>query len=359
MATDQYSELLHLHRELDTASRLADGRAFLSGWQTVHPYADSYLPRDGKRAVPVQRYAFLSDSEQIQHAIRKFHLDKDGVDYPKERLYISSGSSPLLMAYFLRLREKGIDEAFFVPPLYYTCFYFANSLGIRLRPAGRSPLHDPESRLELPERRTVLLFSDPVWIFGTRVHKDVIQAVQQWQLRTGSEVLVDGTFQYTPWGDDRTGEETAHLEDELTYRIVCPTKSTAVHGSRFAYMLLPPGQREFIRYPATNLTGANGTEAEADAVRLMEVLNARTGNGDLCAHIRCVHERLVGNGVIVEEAARPTVSYYTFARVNVFLSAGALLMDQRYFGLSGYPGFVRVNLLCDRFAGEGSRGDFG
>lgn len=341
-----HRELMRLHRELDTASRDSDSSVFLSGWQTRHPFAQDYLRGGSRRPESgAQDYVFLSDSAALTEPIRAFHLDRDGVDYPAERIYASNGSSPLLMAYFLRLRELGITAVWFVPPIYYTCYYFAESLGITLRRLDTAPLFDPQAQLDLPPSRTVLLLSDPIWIFGAPVHLTHLKAVAQWQRETGSEVFVDGTFQYTAWRAADNPEASAELDPAHTFRLVCPTKSTAVHGTRFAYLLLPPGMRESIRYPAANLTGASGSQAGVDALRLMEVLGSPRSNRDLCDHIADVHRLLWEREVILAEAVEPSVSYYTFARIDRRILDRCLLMDQRFFDLTDYDGYVRVNLL--------------
>ncbi|WUD70258.1 aminotransferase class I/II-fold pyridoxal phosphate-dependent enzyme [Streptomyces sp. NBC_00510] len=343
---ERQRELLRLHRELDLLSRNAGDAEFLSGWQTSHPFAEHYLLRvqDGSPR-SVEEYSFLSDSAALTESIRKFHRTRDGIDYPPEAVYAASGSSPLLMAFFLRLREQGVSEAWYVPPIYYTCYYFAQSVGITLHRLDTSPLHHPETRLRLPQRPAVLIFADPIWVFGTPVHPVHIKEIAEWQRRFGSEVLVDGTFQYTAWNPPDQAEATSELDLEHTFRIVCPTKSTAVHGSRFAYLLMPPGQRESIRYPAANLTGASGAQAQSDALRLMEVLNSPQSNRELREHIATVHGILWDKGVIRAEAAPPSVTYYTFAHIDERRARSAILMDQRFFDLTGFNGFARINLL--------------
>lgn len=354
MDATHFGMLLRLHRELDAEARRLQGRDFLSGWQTTHPYASGYLPPDRRyAAASPEAYTFLSDSARLVEAVREFHLKTDGVEYPADAVYVSVGSSPLLSAFFLRLREKGIDTVCFVPPIYYSCYYFAQCLGVNLRRIGTVPLYRADADLRLPATRSLLVISDPIWVFGVNVRPDIIDEIRAWQDRTGSEVLVDGTFQYTRWGEGACGEASAGLHPERTFRIVCPTKSLAVHGVRFAYMLLPPDERESIRYPAANLTGATGTANELDALRLMAVLNSPDSNRELCRFIERRHRALHAHGVIVAEAVAPEAGYFTFARLDEKVAGTAVLMDQRYFGLEGFDGYVRVNLLHRRWQSLG------
>jgi len=50
-------------------------------------------------------------------------------------------------------------------------------------------------------------------------------------------VVVDGTFQYLQWAWPERCERTSTLLRERTIRLVCPTKSLALHGIRFACLL--------------------------------------------------------------------------------------------------------------------------
>lgn len=367
------SEILRLHRELDEMSRSERGGRFLSGWQTTHPFAARYLgaaaPRpgslphvddvddvddaggDGGPGERAERYSFLSDSARLVGGIGRFHERTDGVEYGADRVYVSSGSSPLLLGFFLALREMGFDEVCYVPPVYYTCYYFCRSLRIPMRRVGGGPLHDEDAGLDLPERRSVLVLCDPVWVFGTRVHRRHLDRVRAWQRRTGSVVFVDGTFQYTAWDRGARAEPTAFLDPGLTFRLVCPTKSLAVHGARFAYLLLPPEYRESLRYPCANVTGATGLANERFALRLMDALASEESNGSLVEHIQKVRGRLLETGVVRTEAVTPEAGYYTFAVVDDAHLRGALVMDQRFFGLRGFEGCVRVNLLHPGWAG--------
>ncbi|MGW2177823.1 pyridoxal phosphate-dependent aminotransferase [Streptomyces sp. NPDC001732] len=342
------AELLRLHRELDSTSRTNRSGRFLSGWQTTHPYAGRYL--DGTQVVAqdpgaLQSYNFLSDSRPLADAITEFHAKADGVRYGRDAVYVSSGSSPLLLGFFLALKEMGVEEVCHVPPVYYSCYYFCDSLGLPVRQVSTDLLHDEAADLDLPEHRSALVLCDPIWVFGTTVHERQIEQIARWQRRTGSVVLVDGTFQYARWDRSSRAEPTSRLEPDLTFRLVCPTKSLAVHGTRFAYLLLPPEFRESIRYACANITGATGAANEHFARRIMEVLDSEESNDALVHHIQAERERLLVSGVIRTEATRPEAGYYTFAVLDDASMKEAIVMDQRFFGLDGFDDHVRVNLL--------------
>ncbi|MCX4777623.1 pyridoxal phosphate-dependent aminotransferase [Streptomyces sp. NBC_01264] len=293
----------------------------------------------------LQNYNFLSDSAAVTDAITRFHTRADGVTYERDAVYVSSGSSPLLLGSFLALKEMGVQEVCYVPPVYYACYYFCESLGIPMRQISGDLLHSETADLDLPERKTALVLCDPIWVFGTTVHERQIERIAQWQRRTGSLVLVDGTFQYARWDRSSRVELTSRLERELTLRLVCPTKSLAVHGTRFAYLLLPPELRETVRYACANITGATGAANEHFARRVMEVLDSDDSNDALVQHIQAERARLLDRGVIREEAALPEAGYYAFAVLNDASMKDAIVMDQRFFELDGFDNHVRVNLL--------------
>jgi aspartate/methionine/tyrosine aminotransferase len=345
--------ILKMHRDLDRRSRTETAAPFISGWQTAHPLAEEYLNAShwtSTTGLGPDRYSFLSDSVALVNAIRRFHAGTDRMDYPADAVFASSGSSPLLMSFFLALPELGIGEVHLAPPVYYSCYYFCRSLGLPTRHVSQDLLDDAGAVMDLPDRRSALVICDPIWVFGTTVHSANLDRIREWQRATGSVVLVDGTFQYTRWDDHSRAEPTSTLVPEQTFRIVCPTKSLAVHGVRFAYMLVPPQMRESIRYPCSNITGATGLASEHFALRLMEVLNSPTGNRDLVGYIRTMHGRLRSAGVIISEARDPVASYYIFGEIRRDIADYALAMDERFFGISGFPGRVRINLLYPRWA---------
>ncbi|MBB5489818.1 hypothetical protein [Nocardiopsis metallicus] len=82
---------------------------------------------------------------------------------------------------------------------------------------------EPGFDLCLPEERTVLVPTDPVWYTGRRIPATVPETVAAWQRATGSLVFVDGTFQYMR-RDGELREDSAHLPIGQTPRIVCPAQ---------------------------------------------------------------------------------------------------------------------------------------
>ncbi|ONK13441.1 hypothetical protein [Streptomyces sp. MP131-18] len=185
------------------------------------------------------------------------------------------------------------------------------------------------------------------------MHERQLERIARWQRRTGSFVLVDGTFQYVRWDRSSREEPTSRPEQDLTtFRIVCPTKSLAVHGKRFACLLLPPAFREPVRYACANTAGATGTAKEHFVLRITDVLDSDESNDLLVRHIRTQRARLISRGIIRSEAAPPEAGYYTFARLDEASMRDAIVMDQRFFGLDGFETHVRVNFLHPGWSGN-------
>ncbi|GAA2678562.1 aminotransferase class I/II-fold pyridoxal phosphate-dependent enzyme [Actinoplanes palleronii] len=334
-------EILRLHQDIDMQWRRIGEGKFLSGWETVNPF--EYVPHTYS-ADQMECYDILSEAADLATLIQDFHANADGIEIAPNSIYMTNGSSPLLLTIFLFAQAQGITEIFYVPPIYYSCYYFAQRLGIRLTPISTMPLHG-DADLRLPTERSTLLFCDPIWMAGTKVHEKHFDRIRDWQADTGSLVFVDGTFQYTQWDQPRAPEQTSRLLPDLTVRLVCPTKSLAVHGVRFAYLIYPERFKEDIRYPCSNITGSTSTIGYLQAVAIMKALNSAEGNALLTGHIARQHRRLLSDGLIGPEMATPNASYFTFAVVGDNIRRECLTMDERHFGLHGWPGYIRVNLL--------------
>jgi aspartate/methionine/tyrosine aminotransferase len=254
------NDLLERHRKLDGESRTGQ-KPFISGWKTCHPYVKDYLRLQDLNLTAEQlgSYRFLGDLDALALRIAKFHQLRDSLSYSANTMYIAPGASPLLFATLTALLNSGFSEVYFIPPIYYTFYYFSEILKLPLKAVTRSPAPAGITApfLNLPNHRAALIVSDPVWIFGAPLHQDTVEQLANWQQSTDSIVVVDGTFQYLKWGDSIQVESTSILAQDKTIRIVCPTKSLCVHGVRFAYALLPDGWREQIRYPCSNACGAN------------------------------------------------------------------------------------------------------
>src|SRR5262249_21015831 len=126
----------------------------------------------------------------------------------------------------------------------------------------------------------------------------------------------------------------------------CPTKSLALHGARFAYLLLPGEWREEIRYAASNASGACSYNDLLIARRMMQILCSTEGNTRLISHIRSCYTGLGERHNWASAVGPPDSGYYVFGHYQDPTGRKVLTMDERYFDLSGFPDCIRINLLC-------------
>ena len=343
--TPRQAATLELHRQLDQVPSL--NRRFISGYETTHPFIDRYLKDIGAEdgyASRLGTYCFAQDQVALVEAIRRFHQRADEIDYAPDQILLSAGSSPLLLTLMVFLRRNAVRSLYYFRPIYHSFYFFADLLGVDLLPLSEHLLVDNEVSLTLPDGNHVLLFSDPIWIAGRELNDGVIDKVRRWQERTGSIVLVDGTFQYLKWEWPASKERSTQLVRDQTIRLICPTKSLALHGIRFAYLLGPARLLDGLRWVCDNATGsASGFDLHA-AVRLMEVLLTPDRNRHLGAYLRDRYTALRASNFITETAHEPDCGYYILGKLGRPEKTD-LLMNGNYFELQGYDDFVRINLL--------------
>jgi aspartate/methionine/tyrosine aminotransferase len=336
--------LLQRHRETDKASRVS-GVVFPSGWQTYNPFAGEYLSAAEvlENLTDLASYKFLSDDSLLTSSIQAFHRRMDDREYEASEIFSGPGASSTIAAFMIMLANRGIKSIYYIAPLYYTFYYLADLLNIKLIPAQSDLLTEETVSLKLPKKRTWLLMSDPIWMTGVSLKQRHLERILAWQRETGSHVFIDGTFQYLGWGKTEKREHSSMLEKSLTFRLVCPTKTLALHGVRFAYLLLPSESREDIRYAASNISGASGSINVMASHIVMKKLNSDQGNTKLLTYIKRRYEYFRGR-LFDNEIGQPTSSYYVFARPKISTEK-CLLMDQDFFDITAYPEHVRFNLL--------------
>lgn len=342
---DHLGDLIARHRLLDEAI-LHSREPFLSDWNGSHPFVKAFLGPDiyddAAALAKRPRYLYFDDDSDIIHGVCRVHRQLDGLSLSAEHIMAGPGSSSLLVALSLWLLREGHREVFYVPPLYYTLHYFLRLLGIRLRPVTSRQLFEADITLNLPERSAVLLLCDPVWYAGRRVPRSTIKSIADWQQRTGSLVLVDGSFQYMQW-DGTRAEHSALLDPELTFRLISPTKSLAIPSFRFAYLLHPLRVHRDLGFLYGSLVGSATAADVIFARRALDVLASEESNRVLTAFLQAVYVRMIEQELI-ETRVIPDCGYFIFAVLRS-ISKCHVVMGQDYFELKGYPDHVRINLM--------------
>ncbi|MEV7023625.1 aminotransferase class I/II-fold pyridoxal phosphate-dependent enzyme [Kitasatospora sp. NPDC093558] len=338
-------QMLQRHETLEAERQRPGGRLFISDYNGGHPYVERYLGElahtSPHRLGDVTRYAALDEDTALREKIAEMHRRYDGVGCTAERVVPAGGSSGLLGTFCTWLTLSGFKRVHYLPPVYYKLAYWFREFGIEPVKVAEQHAYQGQLDLRLPDERSVLILTDPVWYTGRRVPVRVLEAIGDWQRETGSLVFVDGTFQYMRW-DGQLREDSAALPADRTFRLVCPTKYLSIHGYRCAHLLAPAHLRERLAELHLNLHG-DATVADRLFAHRAADLMLGEGNNALLRHVRDNHRLLHDSGALTAQAPIET-GYFLFARTRV-PHENFLALDENYFELHGYPGYVRINLL--------------
>ncbi|MBO1414863.1 pyridoxal phosphate-dependent aminotransferase [Streptomyces sp. FH025] len=339
--------MLDLHEAVERERLDPGGRLFVSDYNGGHPFVADYLGPLAHTPAhllgDVTRYSAIDEDPALRAKIARLHSTYDDVPYGPGNVIPAGGSSSLLGTLCTWLHLTGVRKVHYLPPVYYKLAYFFRQFGIE--PVRVSDLHAHQDGFapELPDERTVLLLTDPLWYTGRPVPAEVLKRIGEWQRATGSLVFVDGTFQYLRWDGTRREESAAALPVELTLRLVSPTKYLSIHGHRCAHLLVPEHLRETLAELHINLHGDVTLADRLFAHRAAELMLDGEGNRRLVEHIRANHQRLLDSGALRASAPVET-GFFLFAE-PVAPAERLLALEQRHFELTGYDGFVRINLL--------------
>ncbi len=343
---DAIADLLARHADLEATSADALAGDFLSGWQCENPWQDA-LSRQvlaERTSINDGRYLYLEDDELSRESLAAFHEVADGLR--PTALFCGAGSSSILFAFCAYLRDSGVEEVFYLPPLYYTMHAALRLLGIRARPISGRQAYEDGFRPNWPEHRCVFLLCDPIWYCGLGLHPHLISRLAEWQARTGSTVFVDGSFQYMRW-DGVLREETTRLEPERTIRLICPTKALGLHGFRFAHAIMPRALRDPFASIYAGIYGSTSADSLAFARVAARVLLAREIVPALMQEAGAVHRRL-REAQAISSPWSPDRGYFVFERINVDTGQDHLLMDGSFFEQRRLPAYRRINLLSPK-----------
>lgn len=213
-------------------------------------------PAEGK-CIDHVKYAYVEDDEALAYSLKQLHLKRDGFQ-PKGLFCAAGGAVSILFTFCIYLHDQGIREVYYIPPLYYTLYFALKLFGIRSRAISGLHTREPNFSINLPNKKSVLILTDPVWYAGYAVPETVVETVREWQRRTESLIFIDGSFQYMRW-DGEFREPTSRLESSRTFRLISPTKQLGIHGYRFAYVLLPETIRTKFTTTYANIYGSTAS----------------------------------------------------------------------------------------------------
>jgi aspartate/methionine/tyrosine aminotransferase len=347
MLSESQKVALKSHREIDVLARTS-ALPFISGWETTHNVTYEHLAPLQTSAPSMPRpfeYRFMADDELLTEKVREFHRRVDG-DFPEAAdIFIGAGSSPLLTSTMIFVSQAGEKDILYVPPTYHAYYQMAEILGMTMTPVGEGLTADGEAQIheQLPDRTTTLLITDPSWISGRPFSAEFYRQLAQWQARTGSRVVVDGTFQYTRWAA-MSAEHSSLLIPTQTFRLICPTKSLCVHGVRCAYLILPRADGEELGWLYCKVVAATSIFDIYAAHLMLDQLSSPRNNRDLVAAVQAQYAGLVNAGLVRERVAEPSCTYYVFGRPG-FDASTVLSMNGSHFELPALSAYLRMNLL--------------
>jgi aspartate/methionine/tyrosine aminotransferase len=339
---DGFIDLLDKHRALDHAIRDDKGKVFLSDWYCYHPYIDRYTNDIEITKQQKQDYVFYSDDKELAEMITKMHKRFDNKEYNINEVLPGDGSTPFIAAFCVWLLKNDIKEVYYVPPMYYTFYYFLEIFKIRAKPVSAKQIYENNVTLNLPDKKSYLILCDPVWYVGQSVKSEYIKQIARWQEKTGSYIFVDGSFQYSQWSDNRY-EHTSIFDKEKTFRLICATKFLALHGYRFSYLLLPSRFYEEFLYLYANNIGSTNAYNPIFAKKAISIMLEKDYNKDLTFFIEKIYKSLVSKKTIYTEL-EPNSGYFIFAKIIKEID-GYHSMSQEYFEQKNYPNYIRINLL--------------
>ncbi|KRP89986.1 hypothetical protein AOQ72_00010 [Bradyrhizobium yuanmingense] len=344
---DPIGDLLNLHHVLEAEHDDGDKGNFLFGWQCENPFASSLITKASKGARELNRvqYSYLEEDKLLVDRIRQVHKALDGVTC--EDAFCGAGATALLVTFAAYLQASHIKELYFIPPIYFSLHFALRLFGVRARPISAHHAFERQFTMNLPEKRTFLILTDPIWYAGVPVPTSVLEAIRQWQQHTGSVVIIDGSFQYMPW-NDVVAEPTAHLDPALTIRLISPSKSLCVAGYRFAYLLIPKDWRKKLSHIYTNIYASASAETIAFGHEAVRAMQERQLTKSLVNIIRNRHAALRAEAKI-ESDVSATCGYFVFEKLKYELPAHYVRMGGEFFDQPRFPGYTRINLLSPSF----------
>ena len=344
---DPIGRLLNLHHVLEVEHDDGDKGNFLFGWQCENPFAVDLLnaTRERSNALNHTQYSYLEEDAALNSKIRAAHHALDGIE--PDDVFCGAGATALLVTLAAYFRLKGIQEVFFVPPIYFSMHFALRLLGIRARPVSARHAFESDFSMNLPDREVVLLMTDPIWYVGLPIPAQIIDQVASWQRRTQSVVLIDGSFQYMPW-NNKINELTAGLDPARTARIVSPSKFLCVAGYRFAYLLLPSAWRQGFSHTYTNIYASASVDTIAFGHEAVGAMTHRKLTNQLMNRAEQRHIILRSTGR-TESVLAATCGYFVFEKLKFDLPSNYVRMGGEYFDQPRFPGYTRINLLSPSF----------
>lgn len=332
--------------EIDLA--ISPGEPFVSTWECKNPVFENSL--NFSNNVEHGKYCDLLSSD-LTSLVKKFHLSRSESETTNSEVLFYEGASLAISSFCMWLAKNRIKKIYYIPPIYFTFFHLLDLLGIEMTPISSKQGYEEGFLLNLPkDEKSVLIFSDPIWYAGVALKSNHILEISEWQKKTGATLFIDGSFQYMSW--DKKTEATASLLDpELTFRLICPTKSLAIHSCRLAYTILPRRFYRELLQISQSISGSTCSQNVEFAFKALNILSSNESNYNLISLIKSGHDNLIKKGLIhYPPELKPTCGYFSFVLPSK--KPLGVCMGGECFEQFGYPGFLRINFLQSDFVAE-------
>ena len=340
---DDLKFLVEKHRELDLLiEKQKNKKTFISDWDCNHPFYREHFKNLKVKEKQISRYNYVRGEDDLTKLISKFHHLNGESKYSLDEILTSHGSTSLISAFFIWLRMEKVKYIYYIPPMYFTFHFFARINNIALRPITKEQLFEKSITLNLPKQKSIIVLTDPVWYAGCSIPEKTIDKIVKWQKATQSLVFIDGSFQYFKW-DESKHESTSAFDKDLTFRLICPSKSIATHGFRFSYLLLPNRLYDSFDFILDNLNGSSNLYDISFAKKNMELLISKKSNNELIRYTRKIFLELFENEII-SSTIDHNCGYFIFAKLNKKIKK-IHSMDGKYFEQEKYKDYIRINLL--------------
>jgi aspartate/methionine/tyrosine aminotransferase len=317
---------------------------FLSGWQCDNPFVGPLLEAVRRRCAKIDycKYTYFDADEALSEAVLDFHAR---VDRARPIAALSgAGASPLIFSFITYLAKLKVKQVYYVPPVYHTIPVALDRYNISMVPVSEKQPYEDGFSLNLPSSKNSMLFmTDPVWYAGAAVSDLAFERIAQWQRDTSSVIFVDGSMQYLPWSG-ALDELTCQLDQNFTFRLVSPSKQLAIHGYRFAYLLMPENAHPDLAWIYANICGPASAESIEFAHEAMIAISEQRIPQSLINLAASRYKHLAERGII-EADPQPDRGFSVFAKVKSRLPTDYPVLDGRFFDQASYPSRIKVNLL--------------
>lgn len=328
---------------------------FLSEWffdEKIHNFTSfKKKPLKINPVIPTQ-YAFPDTNLQLNTLIENFHI-QEGLPRGSFVAFISEGSTPIIAAITLFAKKMGFDEILSVFPLYFTIHKMCGILNTKISPCNDSLTYQDGIGLHLPKKKSFLFITDPIWSIGRHHSQLIFKQLAEWQKKTGSIIFVDASFSYMDWIEPIKKEPATIFDPELTFRLICPTKSLCLHGIRFSYLLCPAKFSKEIAQILNSSIGSSCYYSHFFRKRLfLEMIKNKPNPVGVFASQRYhILEKFLSMNNI--DHIKPTCGFFMYADLDQFLRKKGI--RHHYYWLKNealdiwdmkYKNFAKINLIA-------------